>query len=174
LLVCRELDSNYDGVMDVVRQYDEEGKRKAEWVDADYDGHVDTWVTFSGGRVSTLAIDSNHDGKADEKRFFVEGRLARIQQDKNADGRADHFEIYREGRLERIGIDADFDGRVDRWERDASLALDEETEDGQGQAQQSSTPGEESAFSDRPGEAGARDERPTQTGEQPPKASENQ
>lgn len=116
-LLCRELDSNYDGIMDVVRTYDQLGEPLTERADSNYDGHVDTWIEWSEGAVARLSFDRNADGRADEKRSFVSGRLTRVEGDRNGDGRADLFEIYVEGRLERRGLDVDFDGSVDHWER---------------------------------------------------------
>ncbi len=118
VLICRKADTNFDGALDVVRKYDEEGKKQLELADANYDGKVDTWITFLADQVKRIEIDTDGDGTANEVRIFVEGSIARIQKDVNGDGVPDAFEVYHEGRLQRRGIDADFDGRVDRWERD--------------------------------------------------------
>jgi hypothetical protein len=118
VLLCREVDTNLDGAKDLVRTYDDQGEKLTEQADTNYDGRIDTWITFANGRVSKLEVDKNHDGRVDETRYYVGGRVSRIQRDTNGDGRADVFEVYDNGRLERMGIDADHDGRVDRWDRD--------------------------------------------------------
>lgn len=126
LLVCREVDTNFDGVMDVVREYDANGLRARELADANYDGRIDTWTTFSDGELASVELDTTRDGEPDELRTYADGKIVRIQRDTNADGKPDRFEIYSQERLERVGVDADFDGRVDRWDRDARPAEPDE------------------------------------------------
>lgn len=118
VLVCREVDTNLDGQKDVVRTYNDKGEAMSEQADADYDGQIDTWITFAKGRVAKVQIDTNRDGQPDVTRFYVEGRVARVQRDTNYDGKPDVWEIYSEGALERMGLDLDHDGHVDRWDRD--------------------------------------------------------
>jgi hypothetical protein len=121
ILLCREVDTNFDGTKDMVRTYDDQGEKLTEQADADYDGKLDTWITFSGSMPAKIEIDTNHDGNPDETRLYVGGVLARVQRDTNGDGQPDRFEVYREGHLDRIGVDDDFDGQVDRWDRDETL-----------------------------------------------------
>jgi len=121
VLVCREIDSNFDGVKDVVRRYNDKGESLHEEADADYDGRIDTWITFAKGRLAEVKLDTNRDGNADEWKFYSNGRLARVKRDSNRDGKPDVWEIYREGRLERMGVDIDGDERVDRWDHDTEV-----------------------------------------------------
>jgi hypothetical protein len=118
VLFCREIDTNLDGVKDVVRTYNDKGDALEEEADSNYDGKVDTWIRFAGGRISKVEIDHNGDGLPDETRFYVKGVLSRAQRDTNYDGKPDVWEVYSDGELERIGVDLDFDGHVDRWDRD--------------------------------------------------------
>jgi hypothetical protein len=118
ILLCREVDTNFDGIKDLVRVYDDQGEKLTEQADADYDGKIDTWITFAGSFPGKIEVDSNSDGNPDETRYYVGGALTRVQRDVNGDGESDRFEVYREGRLDRIGVDEDFDGQVDRWDRD--------------------------------------------------------
>ncbi|HEY1532977.1 MAG TPA: hypothetical protein VGF76_03135 [Polyangiaceae bacterium] len=124
VLLCREVDTNLDGVKDVVRTYTDKGDALNEVADTNFDGKMDTWITFTKGRVSKLRIDHNGDGQDDETRFYVGGQLSRAQIDTNYDGKPDVWEIYDDGKLERRGVDLDFDGHVDRWDRD-EIALRE-------------------------------------------------
>ena len=124
VLLCREVDTNLDGVKDVVRTYTDKGDALNEVADTNFDGKMDTWITFTKGRVSKLAVDHNGDGQADETRYYVGGQLSRAQIDTNYDGKPDVWEIYDDGKLERRGVDLDFDGHVDRWNRD-EIALRE-------------------------------------------------
>lgn len=125
VLLCREVDTNLDGAKDLIRTYDDRGEKLGEQADSNYDGRIDTWITFANGRVSKIEIDKSADGMVDETRFYTGGKITRIQRDTNADGKADVFEVYTGGRLERMGVDADHDGRVDRWDRDEVRAHDE-------------------------------------------------
>lgn len=121
ILLCREVDTNLDGMKDVVRTYNDKGDALNELADTDYDGQIDTWVTFSRGRIAKWQIDLNRDGRPDEARFYTSGKLARAQRDTNNDGKPDVWEIYDEGRLQRMGVDIDRDGHVDRWDRDEEV-----------------------------------------------------
>ena len=118
VLICREVDTNLDGVKDVVRTFNEKGEPLHEEADSDYDGKVDTWITFANGRVGKEVLDTNGDGKPDVWKFYTNGKLSRIQRDTNGDGNPDVWEIYANGHLERRGVDTNFDGHVDRWDRD--------------------------------------------------------
>ncbi len=117
-LQCREIDTNLDGVKDVIRTFNDKGESLREVADSNYDGKVDTWITFAHGRIAKVDLDRKGTGQADEFRYYIQGKLSRIQRDTNHDGRADVWEIYEDGQLKRIGWDLDFDGRVDRWDRD--------------------------------------------------------
>ena len=118
ILQCREVDTNLDGMKDVVRTYDDKGEVLHEQADADHDGRIDTWITFARGRMSKVQLDADKDGNPDETRYYVQGKLSRIERDTNKNGKNDVWEIYHEGQLERMGLDLDGDGHVDRWDRD--------------------------------------------------------
>jgi hypothetical protein len=118
VLQCREVDTNLDGVKDVVRTYNDDGESLHEQADSDFDGKIDTWTTFAGGRVSEVQVDRNRDGQPDEKRVYVRGEKLRAELDDNYDGKPDVWEIYEQGILQRRGVDVDADGKVDRWDRD--------------------------------------------------------
>ena len=125
---CREVDTNLDGVKDLVRTFTDEGEPLLEQADSNYDGKVDTWVTFARGKVAHLEVDKNGDGKPDEYRVYSQGVLTKVQRDSNHDGRLDTWEVYEQGRLNRIGTDRNGDEKVDRWYRDAELVRREQAE----------------------------------------------
>ncbi len=122
ILLCREVDTNLDGVKDVVRTYNDKGEAVKEKADTDYDGRIDTWITFSRGRIAKVEEDKDGDGQPDEIRFYIDGQLSRVQRDTNHDGKPDIWEIYEKGHLQRMGVDLDHDGHVDRWDRDEEAA----------------------------------------------------
>lgn len=121
VLVCREVDTNFDGVKDVVRKYNEKGESLHEEADSNYDGRIDTWITFSKGRLAEVRVDTNLDGSADEWKYYTAGQLSRVKRDTNRDGKPDIWEIYRQGALERMGVDVNGDQQVDRWDHDNEL-----------------------------------------------------
>lgn len=133
VLLCREVDTNFDGVKDLLRTYGDNAEKLTEQADSDYDGRIDTWITFGKTRPAKIEVDKSGDGQPDEVRFYTDGKLSRVQRDTNADGKADVFEVYREGRLERMGVDANFDGQVDVWHRDEERAREEEAEEASAQ-----------------------------------------
>lgn len=121
VLVCREVDTNFDGVKDVVRKYNEKGESLHEEADSNYDGRIDTWITFSKGRLAEVQLDGNYDSKVDEWKYYSGGQLSRVKRDTNHDGKPDIWEIYRQGSLERMGVDLNGDEQVDRWDHDNEL-----------------------------------------------------
>jgi hypothetical protein len=128
-LVCREIDTNLDGIKDVVRTFSPKGEALHEESDRDYDGRIDLWINFVDGRLAEEDVDTNGDGKPDVWKFYVDGQLQRIRRDRNFDGKPDIWEIYARGRLERVGLDDSFDGHVDRWDRDEQLKYEAEAAD---------------------------------------------
>ena len=144
VLLCREVDTNLDGIKDVVRLYDEHGEALEEQADSNYDGSIDTWVRFSNGRIAKVDIDNTGDGRPDEVRYYIRGKLRRIQRDTNGDAKPDVWEVYDDGKIERMGVDLDHDGHVDRWDRDeirrAEEARKEEEEEAKAKAKEAKTP----------------------------------
>ena len=122
-LLCREIDTNLDGLKDIARWFDDKGLPTLETADVNFDGAADTWLTFVEGRLAEQARDTNKDGKADNSHVFdADGRLSKVRIDRNYDGKDDEWFVYAPGgALERVGFDDDYDGRVDRWERDELL-----------------------------------------------------
>jgi hypothetical protein len=121
VLICREIDTNFDGVKDVVRRYNDKGESIAEEADSNYDGRIDTWIVFIKGRLAEVKVDTNYDGNPDEWKYYSGGKLSRVTRDTNRDSKPDVWEIYREGKLERMGVDIDGDEHVDRWDHDNEL-----------------------------------------------------
>lgn len=126
VLVCREVDTNLDGIKDVVRTFNAKGEAVREEADRDFDGRIDIWLKFVDGRLAEEDVDTNGDGRPDVWKFFTDGQIQRIRRDRNNDGNPDVWEIYAHGRLERMGMDETFDGHVDRWDRDEQLKREAE------------------------------------------------
>jgi hypothetical protein len=132
VLVCREIDTNLDGIKDVVRTFNEKGEPLHEEADTNYDGKIDDWVNFAGGRLEEEDVDTTlSTGRPNVWKFYVNGELSRIRRNTHCpSGKADVWEIYYRNRLERVGNDVSCDGHVDRWDRDAQLMAQEEAQQG--------------------------------------------
>lgn len=124
VLACRESDLNGDGIKDVVRFYNDEGRPLREEADRNFDGTLDTITIFQDGRIVRQEMDDNADGRVDSKIYFDdEGHPIRTERDlagrsTATDWHPDRWEYYENGRMVRMGTDLDGDGRVDRWDRD--------------------------------------------------------
>ncbi|GMV12279.1 MAG: hypothetical protein HS104_15120 [Polyangiaceae bacterium] len=152
VLLCREVDTNLDGLKDVVRTYNDKGEAIYEKADTDGDGRIDTWIQFARGRIAKVEQDTSGDGLPDEVRFYIDGQLSRVQRDTNQNGKPDVWEIYEKGRLQRMGVDLDHDGHVDRWDRDEEAARI---------AEQKEREEEERAAKEAAADAGAASDAPT-------------
>jgi hypothetical protein len=128
ILLCREIDSNLDGVKDVVRTFNEKGEPLHEEADTNFDGKIDDWVNFAAGRIEEEDVDTTlSTGRPNVWKFYVDGQLSRIRRNTHcANGKPDVWEIYYNDRLERVGNDSTCDSHVDRWDRDAQLMAAEE------------------------------------------------
>jgi hypothetical protein len=130
VLLCREIDSNVDGIKDVVRTFNEKGEPLHEEADTNYDGKIDDWINFANGAIEEEDVDTTYaTGRPNVWKFYLDGQLSRVRRNTHcATGKPDTWEIYYKNRLERIGEDMTCDGHVDRWDRDAQLMAQEEAQ----------------------------------------------
>ncbi len=128
VLLCREMDTNLDGIKDVVRTFNEKGEPLHEEADTNYDMKIDVWLNFAQGRIEEEDVDTTYAvGRPNVWKFYVDGQLSRVRRNTHCPGgQADTWEIYYKDRLERVGTDATCDGHVDRWDRDAQLLAAED------------------------------------------------
>jgi hypothetical protein len=128
VLMCREIDTNLDGIKDVVRTFNDKGEPVHEEADTNYDGKIDDWVNFADGRIAEEDLDTTLSaGRPNVWKFYIDGELSRIRRNTHCpSGKPDVWEIYYKNRLERVGNDATCDGHVDRWDRDTLLMAQEE------------------------------------------------
>lgn len=128
VLACREADLNGDGVKDVVRFYNDDGRPLREEADRDFDGTIDTITVFQSGRIVRTELDENADGRIDAKIYYDDtGTAVRTERDTMGRSTAtewhpDRWEYFEDGRVVRMGTDLDGDGNVDRWDRDHDRA----------------------------------------------------
>jgi hypothetical protein len=126
VLACREVDLNGDGIKDVVRYYDDEGRPQREEADRNFDGKLDEFTVYQRGEIMQREVDTNGDGIVDVKIYYDGGEPVRSERDlagrSTADKwKPDRWEYYDGSRVIRMGTDLDGDGRVDRWDRNDSL-----------------------------------------------------
>jgi hypothetical protein len=132
VLLCREIDTNLDGVKDLVRTFNEKGEPLHEEADTNFDGKIDDWINFADGRIAEEDIDTTLSaGRPNVWKFYLDGQLSRIRRNTHCQtGKPDVWEIYFKGKLERVGNDTSCDGHIDRWDRDAQLMAQEEAQAG--------------------------------------------
>lgn len=115
LIMRKEMDTNLDGKMDVIRNYNRRGALTGEQVDSDFDGVLETEATIVDGNVNRVTIDVNGDGKPESTRYYRNGALQRIERDPNGDGVTETWSHFENQAITRIGTDFDGDGGVDDW-----------------------------------------------------------
>jgi hypothetical protein len=132
VLICREIDTNLDGLKDVVRTFNDKEEPLHEEADTNYDGMIDDWINFADGRIEEEDVDTTlSTGRPNVWKFYLNGALSRIRRNTHCpSGKPDVWEIYVKDRLERVGNDTTCDGHVDRWDRDAELMAQEEAANG--------------------------------------------
>jgi hypothetical protein len=132
VLMCREIDTNLDGLKDVVRTFNEKGEPLHEEADTNYDGKIDDWINFADGRIAEEDLDTTLiAGRPNVWKFYLDGQLSRIRRNTHCPtGKPDTWEIYFHNRLERVGNDISCDGHIDRWDRDAQIMAQEEAQSG--------------------------------------------
>jgi len=102
-LVCKAADLNTDGVMDAWFHYNTVGDIVREELDSDYDGRVDLVSIREANRIVTQEIDSNGDGRVDEWRRYERNQVSLVDRDIDFDGTRDSYEYYVDGHLRDSG-----------------------------------------------------------------------
>ncbi|MCC6332871.1 MAG: hypothetical protein IT380_02655 [Myxococcales bacterium] len=111
----KELDINWDGKVDISRNYDEREQVAREALDLDFDGKVDQVNYFEKGVIVRKELDLSAAGRPSEFKYYEKGKLVRKERDTNGDGKVDYWEYWEGDQVDRIGEDLDGDGNVDKW-----------------------------------------------------------
>ena len=87
------LDADRDGNPELIRYLDPKtGALLFKEEDRDYDGKMDSFTRYAGGRAAEIQRDADNDGKIDEWEYYgPDGRMARREVDRDADGVKDAF-----------------------------------------------------------------------------------
>ncbi|MGV3621646.1 MAG: hypothetical protein ACO1OB_12555 [Archangium sp.] len=110
----KDLDINWDGKVDIARQYDEKEQISREALDLDFDGQVDEVIFYEKGLVVRKERNLTG-GRASLWVFYEKGQIVRKERDTNGDGKVDYWEYWENNQVDRIGEDLDGDGNVDKW-----------------------------------------------------------
>ncbi len=90
----QEIDLNFDGKVDGVYLYENNGKVKEEILDTNHDGKMDNWRLFDNGELIIDKVDSDFDGRIDIRIYIREGKILRIDKDTTGDGKTDKVIEY--------------------------------------------------------------------------------
>jgi hypothetical protein len=116
-VVRHSLDVDDDGAPEELRYVDvASGQLVRAELDRDFDGVIDTWITYQDGEPAVAVIDSNADARTDTWERYTGGQLEAKTLDRDHDGVKDTFYRYRDGELTTLLRDANNDGTVDRVE----------------------------------------------------------
>jgi hypothetical protein len=124
------LDADEDGKPEQVRFFDPESKvllRKEQ--DSNFDGVLDLWSSYEAGSVVTRVRDTDEDGEADVWEHYENERMTHRTIDRDRDGIADAFYQYAGDILVEERHDANNDGSVDRRIRYQNLFRQSAEED---------------------------------------------
>lgn len=111
----KDLDINWDGKIDIARQYDDKEQISREAWDLDFDGKVDQVIFYEKGIPVRKERDLNSSGKPSLWLYYEKGQLVRKERDTNGDGKVDYWEYWENNQVDRVGEDLDGDGNVDKW-----------------------------------------------------------
>lgn len=116
-VVRRQLDVDEDGAPEEVRFYDAtSGVLLRAELDRDFDGTLDTWITYENGAPAIQVSDSDGGAQSDTWERYRDGLLEAKTLDRDRDGVKDTFFRYEGGELSRMLRDANNDGTIDRVE----------------------------------------------------------
>jgi hypothetical protein len=111
----RVLDADQDGIAEEIRFYDLDGETLLRReVDTNYDGILDTQNTYRAGKLIARTRDTNDDGQPDVWERYANERMAERTIDRNRDGVPDAFYKYSGETLVEERHDGNDDGVVDR------------------------------------------------------------
>ncbi|MBM4359906.1 MAG: hypothetical protein FJ096_17520, partial [Deltaproteobacteria bacterium] len=84
--LCRAVDLNLDGVIDVFVYFDAAGQPRRRESGFDRDATPDEIATFEGGKLVRKERETNNDGKLDTWDYYENGRLVREERDSSGNG----------------------------------------------------------------------------------------
>ncbi|MBN8615994.1 MAG: hypothetical protein J0L92_35715, partial [Deltaproteobacteria bacterium] len=114
---CIQFDMNFDGMVDITRFFDEDGRTIVrEEHDFDFDGRLDQISYFENGEIVRSELDTNFDNRIDTWLWCQSNLLERSERDRRHNGRPDTWEFFQAGLITEARYDENNDGEPDRWE----------------------------------------------------------
>ena len=111
LLARREVDLDFDGKVDMITEYDVQGRVALERLDLDFDGRFDAVDHYENGQLVLREMELGYDQRPKVWKYYENGQLVRKERDLRGEGRPQEWEYFDGGRLVRIGRDVDGDGK---------------------------------------------------------------
>jgi hypothetical protein len=111
--VCRAVDLNLDGRVDVWAYMDDRGQLRRREYDFDRDGAIDQIVTYQGGVPTASQRATLLANRLDTWDYYQNGMLARTERDSDSDARVDQWWEYPKPGCPLIHSDANQDGKPD-------------------------------------------------------------
>lgn len=113
--LCRSVDMNFDGRVDVWVYYDENGQVRRRESDLDRDGQIDDISVYENGQIVARQNATKLGGRIDTWHFYANGTLTQSERDADGDGVIDQWWEYPQAKLEcpLVHTDVDGDGRPD-------------------------------------------------------------
>jgi hypothetical protein len=113
-MLMQLFDLNRDSKVDLVKHF-EKGKLVKTEADLDYDGVVDV-VSEYEPQTGELKKKTQADGSTFIWKYYFKNELRKKEIDRNSDGKPDMWVYYRGGKILRTEIDKDFNGKIVRVE----------------------------------------------------------
>lgn len=90
------LDRDYDGEVDYLVKYDDNSNKLEEQLDFNYDGIMDDFYYYAGGKMKRREIDTNYDERIDIWVYLDGIYINKYEKDIDFDGKIDLVEDYTE------------------------------------------------------------------------------
>jgi hypothetical protein len=111
--VCRAVDLNFDGVIDVFSYNDSAGRLRRREYAYGRNGLIDEIATYQGGVLTEKDQATSMARKLDTWDFYQNGTLTRTERDSNGDGIIDQWWEYTQPGCPLIHSDVNNDGKPD-------------------------------------------------------------
>jgi hypothetical protein len=111
--LCRAVDLNLDGTIDVWTYNDDGGRVRRREYDFDRNGTIDQIITYAGGLPSSSQRATLLANRLDTWDYYKNGTLARTERDSDADAHVDQWWEYSKPGCPLIHTDANNDGKPD-------------------------------------------------------------
>jgi hypothetical protein len=117
VLTSAEVDTNYDGRIDIWEKFDPESRPASSEHDVNFDGKVDTWYVYRQGQLESGRRDTDFDGRADWFSTYKDGVIVQDECRPNESEVVVRRILYRDGVPHEEYVDENGDGTFDYLEK---------------------------------------------------------